>query len=83
VYDNFHIVVDRIAPGVVPRTMPLNHDDFWVQVHGLPFVFIQQRVGQGIGQFLDELKLCYNCNIFHSSYMQLKVRTNVIRHLKK
>ncbi|KEH38169.1 DUF4283 domain protein [Medicago truncatula] len=34
-YDNFHIVMDRISPGVVPNSVPLTHVDFWVQVHGL------------------------------------------------
>jgi hypothetical protein len=36
-YDNFHIVMDRISPDVVPFFVPLNHIDFWVQVYGLPF----------------------------------------------
>jgi hypothetical protein len=26
-YDNFHLVLDRIIPGVVPRTVALNHLD--------------------------------------------------------
>ncbi|AES91031.2 DUF4283 domain protein [Medicago truncatula] len=51
-YDNFHIVMDRIAPGVVPSFVPLNHINFWVQVHGLPLGFIQPKVGQGLGCFL-------------------------------
>jgi len=44
-YDNFHIAMDRISPGVVPSFVPLNHINFWVQVHGLPFGFIQPKVG--------------------------------------
>ena len=50
-YDNFHIALDRISPGAVPSSVPLNHIEFWVQVHGLPFGFIQPKVGQGIGSF--------------------------------
>lgn len=42
-YDNFHIVMDRISPGVVPTCVPLNHIDFWVQVHGLPFGLSSQK----------------------------------------
>jgi hypothetical protein len=83
VYDNFHIVVDRIAPGAVQRAVPLNHIDFWVQVHGLPFGFIQQRVGQGIGQFLGEMKWYDNRNTVHSFFMRLKVRIDITRPLKK
>ena len=44
-FDNFHIVMDRISPGVVASFVSFNHIDFWVQVHGLPFGFIQRKVG--------------------------------------
>jgi len=46
--DNFHIVVNPNVLGVVPHSVSLNYMDMWVQVHGLPFGFIQRRVGQGI-----------------------------------
>jgi hypothetical protein len=82
-YDNFHLAIERIAPGAVPRLVNLNHLDIWVQVHGLPFGFIQQRVGQGIGQFLGELKSYDSRNSVHSSYMRLKVRIDVTAPLKK
>lgn len=82
-YDNFHLVVERITPGVVPRTVALNHLDMWVQIHGLPFDFIQQGVGQGIKQFLGELKACDSRNTIHGSYMRIKVRLDVTQPLKK
>ncbi|XP_024630605.1 uncharacterized protein [Medicago truncatula] len=82
-YDNFHLVIERIAPGCVPRLVNLNHLDIWVHVHGLPLGFIQQRVGQGIGQFLGELKSYDSHNSVHSSYMRLKVRIDVSVPLKK
>jgi len=68
-YDNFHIVMDRFSPGVVPNFVTLNHIEFWVQVHGLPFDFIHPKVGQGIGSFLGTLKAYDGRNTIHSSYM--------------
>jgi hypothetical protein len=55
----------------------------WVQVHGLPFGFIQQRVGQGISQFLGEFKAYDIRNTVHNSYMRIKVKLNVTQPLKK
>lgn len=68
-YDNFHIVMDCISPGVVPSFVSLNHIEFWIQVHGLPFGFIQPKVGQGIGSFLGTLKSYDGRKNIHSSYM--------------
>jgi len=82
-YDNFHIVMDRISPGVVPNFVPLNHIDLWVQVHGLPFGFIQPKVSKGIGSFLGILKVYDGRNTTHSSYMRIKVTIDVIVPLKK
>ncbi|XP_039683024.1 uncharacterized protein [Medicago truncatula] len=82
-YDNFHIVLDRIAPSAVPNLVPLNHIEFWVQVHGLPFGFVQPKVGQGIGSFLGTLKAYDVRNTIHSSYMRIKVAIDVTVPLKK
>jgi hypothetical protein len=51
-YDNYNMVVERIAPDVVPTSVYLNHMDIWVQIHQLPFDMIQPRVGSGIGKHL-------------------------------
>jgi len=82
-YDNFHVAVDRIYPGVVPNLVPLNHIDFWVQVHGLPFGLIQTKVGQGIGSFLGTFKAYDGRNTIHSSYMRVRVAIDVTVPLKK
>jgi len=55
-YDNFHIAMDRISPSVVLSLIPLNHIDFWVQVRGLPFGFIQPKVGKSIESLLGTFK---------------------------
>jgi len=82
-YDNFHIAMDRISLGVVPSFVPLNHINFWVQVHGLPFGFIQPKVGQGIRSFLGTFKAYDSRNSIHSSYMRVRVAIDVTVPLKK
>ncbi|KAK2397818.1 hypothetical protein QL285_059356 [Trifolium repens] len=82
-FDNFNLVIERIAPGVVPASIQLDHIDIWVQVHQLPFGFIQPKVGQAIGRYLAELKEYDHRNSVHSSYMRLKVCINVNNPLQQ
>ena len=77
------MALDRINPGVVPSFVPLNHIDFWVQVRGLPFGFIQPKVGQGLGSFLGTIKAYDGRNTTHSAYMRIKVAIDVTVPLKK
>jgi hypothetical protein len=83
VYDNSNLVLERINPGMVPRDVELNHLDMWVQVHNLPFGFVQQRVGTAIGAYLGELKEYDEKNSLHSAYMRLKVRIDITKPLKQ
>jgi 14-3-3 protein epsilon len=82
-FDNFNLVVERIAPGVVPASVELNHLDIWLQVYRLPFGFIQQKGGHAIGRFLGELKEYDHRNTIHSTYMRLKVRIDVSKPLQR
>jgi 14-3-3 protein epsilon len=77
------MVIERIAPGVVPASVDLNYLDIWLQVHHLPFGFIQPKVGQAVGRFLGELKEYDHRNTVHSTYMRLKVRININNPLKQ
>jgi hypothetical protein len=77
------MVIERIAPGVVPASVDLNFLDLWIQVHHLPFGFIQPKVGQAIGRFLGELKEYDHRNTVHSTYMRLKVRIDVNKPLQQ
>jgi HAMP domain-containing protein len=77
------MVIERIAPGTVPASVALNSLDIWLQVHNLPFGFIQPKVGQAVGRFLGELKEYDHRNTVHSTYMRLKVRINVTNPLQK
>jgi 14-3-3 protein epsilon len=81
-FDNYNLVIERIAPGVVPASVELNHLDIWLQVYRLPFGFIQQKVGHAIGRFLGELKEYDHRNTIHSTYMRLKVRIDVTKPLQ-
>jgi hypothetical protein len=82
-FDNYNMVIERIAPGVVPASVDLNFLDIWIQVHHLPFGFIQPKVGQAVGRFLGELKEYDSRNSVHSTYMRLKVRINVTTPLQQ
>jgi 14-3-3 protein epsilon len=82
-FDSYNIIVERIAPGVVPASVELNHLDIWLQVYRLPFGFIQQKVGQAIGHYLGELKEYDYRNTVHSTYMRLKVRIDVTKPLQQ
>jgi hypothetical protein len=77
------MVIEKIAPGVVPASVDLNFLDLWIQVHHLPFGFIQPKVGQAIGRFLGELKEYDHRNTVYSTYMRLKVRVNVNNPLQQ
>jgi len=82
-YDNFHVALDRISPGAIPNLVPLNHIDFWVQIHGLPFGLIQHKVGQGIGSYLGTFKAYDVRNTIHNSYMRVRVAIDITVTLKK
>jgi hypothetical protein len=82
-FDNYNMVIERISPSVVPASVDLNHIDLWLQVHQLPFGFIQPKVGQAVGRFLGELKEYDNRNTVHSTYMRLKVRINISNPLQQ
>jgi hypothetical protein len=82
-FDNYNMVIERIAPCVVSASVNLNYLDLWIQVHHLPFGCIQPKVGQAVGRFLGELKEYNHRNTVHSTYMRLKVRINVNKPLQQ
>jgi hypothetical protein len=82
-FDNYNMVIERIAPCVVPASVNLNYLDLWIQVHHLPFGCIQPKVGQAVGRFLGELKEYNHRNTVHSTYMRLKVRIKVNKPLQQ
>jgi hypothetical protein len=82
-YDSCNLVIETIAPGMVPKNVYLNFLNICVQVHNLPFGFIQQKVGEAIGKYLGELVEYDSKNSIHRLFTKLKVRINVIQPLKQ
>jgi hypothetical protein len=72
-YDNANIVVQKISPGEVPKQVIVNKLDMCVQIHGLPVVFMQEKVGMGFGAYLGEFKEYDAKNTVHSRFMKLKL----------
>jgi len=47
-FKNFNIVLQKIAPGDIPKAVALDKMDIWVQVHDLPFGFMQEKFGKSL-----------------------------------
>lgn len=82
-YDNCNLVIERISPGMIPKNVCLDFMNIWVQVHNLPYRFIQPKVGEAIGRYLGELVDYDSKNSVHSMFMSLKVRINVTQPLRQ
>ncbi|MCH89220.1 hypothetical protein A2U01_0010114, partial [Trifolium medium] len=82
-YDNGMIILQRIAPGMVPKDVALDKMEIWIQVHNLPFGFMQEKVGKTIGGYLGDLIEYDAKNDLHSKFMRLRVRIDVNLPLKK
>ncbi|PNX81632.1 endonuclease/exonuclease/phosphatase family protein, partial [Trifolium pratense] len=84
-FDNHLLIVERVQVGVQIENIPLNHADFWVQIHGLPTGLMKEKVGSSLGNYLGSL-LEYDRNnnsSFWRQYMRLRVRIDVRLPLKK
>lgn len=82
-YDNANIIIQRISPGEVAKEVMLDKLEIWVQVHGLPFGYVQEKTGTGCGAFLGVLHEYDSNNWIHSKYMRLRVAIDVNKPLKK
>nr|KYP46012.1 hypothetical protein KK1_032396 [Cajanus cajan] len=56
-FENNILIVSKIFESDIPKDIPLNHVDVWVQVHNFPAGFISQNIGEhlgnSLGTFLD------------------------------
>ncbi|MCH94705.1 hypothetical protein A2U01_0015670, partial [Trifolium medium] len=84
-FDNHILIVERVQLGMQIENIPLNHVNFWVQVHNLPAGFMAEKVGKKlanyIGEFVEYDK--NNNSSFWRQYMRLRVRVDVRQPLKK
>lgn len=71
--------------GLQIENIPLNHVEFWVQIHGLLTGMMIEKVGRTmatfIGSFVEYDK--NNNTSFWREYMRLRVRIDVSQPLKK
>jgi hypothetical protein len=84
-FDNNTLVLERVQVGTQIENIPLNHVDFWVQVHGLPMGLMKEKVGKSLGDYIGSL-VEYDKNnntSFWRQYMRLRVKIDVRLPLKK
>jgi 14-3-3 protein epsilon len=84
-FNNQMLIIERVQLGVQIENIPLNHIDFWVQVHNLPTGLMAERVGKTlanyIGSFVEYDK--NNKGSFWREYMRIRVRVDIRQPLKK
>jgi 14-3-3 protein epsilon len=84
-FNNQMLIVERVQLGVQIENIPLNHVDFWIQVHNLPTGLMAERVGKTlanyIGSFVEYDK--NNKGSFWREYMRIRVRVDIRQPLKK
>ncbi|XP_074350985.1 uncharacterized protein LOC141690199 [Apium graveolens] len=51
-FGRFQLVFARLQEGDNPRTLPINNLDVWMQLHGMSYGFISQRVVTDIGNYI-------------------------------
>lgn len=82
-YDNASMIIQKITPGEVAKEVPLDKLELWVQVHGLPLGYTQEKTGKGCGAFLGAYREYDVKNELHSKYMRIRVGINVSQPLKR
>ncbi|MCI12236.1 DUF4283 domain protein, partial [Trifolium medium] len=51
-FDNQMLIVQRVQLGVQIENIPLQHAEFWVQVHNLPTGLMLEKVGKALGNYI-------------------------------
>lgn len=73
--DNRMIIVKKVAMGEDPLTLPMNSTEIWVQVHQLPFGFMDKTIGELAGSHIGKLVKYDEDNNYGPwrKYMRLRV----------
>lgn len=53
-FDKNMLVLGVMPEGMEPQDVPLTPIPIWVQVHDVPFGFMSETVGRGLGNFIGE-----------------------------
>ena len=84
-FDNHLLLLHRLVEGDVPRQIPVNHVDFWVQIYELQVGYMSLGIGKQLGDFIgtsvdyDTIKN----NGARRSYMRIRVTIDGHHPLKK
>lgn len=84
-FDNHLLVLGRMQVGLELQNIPLNHADFWVQVHHLPVGFMTELVGKHLANFIGEFidyDSTNNSGVW-CNYIRLRVHIDIRQPLKK
>nr|KYP72475.1 hypothetical protein KK1_005064 [Cajanus cajan]KYP72478.1 hypothetical protein KK1_005067 [Cajanus cajan] len=84
-FENNILIVSKIFEGDIPKDIPLNHIDVWVQVHNLPAGFMSQNIGEHLGNSLG-IFLDYdskNNTSLWKSYMRICTKKDIRSPLQK
>lgn len=84
-FDNHTLVLGTVQAGDILAQIPLNHVNFWVQVHDVPVGFMTELVGQHLGNFVFTFLEydTHNDDGVWRSYMRLRVNVDVRMPLKR
>lgn len=84
-FDGQLLILSKTGAGDIPSQVPLFHATFWLQIHDLPFGFMNLDVGQGLGNYIGEFVEydAKNNSNFWRSYMRIRVRRDVRKPLKR
>ncbi|KAI5337577.1 hypothetical protein L3X38_016848 [Prunus dulcis] len=83
---NHYLIVMREADDVVnPSRIPLHKHEFWIQIRGLPLVYMMRAMGKEIGTTLGDFVVtdqskrtdCYG------SYLRIKVGIDISKPLRR
>ena len=79
-FDSYPMLLRKLHFGENPLTMPIDTMDIWVQVHNLPFGFMNEPMGSLLGNHVGKLlKYDFNNNFGPwRKYMRLRVSMDVM-----
>nr|KYP76527.1 hypothetical protein KK1_020773 [Cajanus cajan] len=80
-FENNILIESKIFEGDIPKDIPLNHVDVWVQVHNLPAGFMSQNIGEHLGNSLANF-LDYDSK-HNTSLWKLCIRISPLQKDKK
>jgi hypothetical protein len=83
-FENHMLVLRKLEFGEEPTTVALDNADIWVQVHQLPFGFMNEQIGMLIGSHIGGFIKYDDTNNYSPwrKYMRLRVAINTQEPLK-